>query len=425
MKVTFYVNAMVLMESAHSRVLCDPWITFDDKSDSGFYNFPKVTMGRKDVAGIRPDFIYITHTHPDHFDPPTLTLFPKDTPILVSYYEQNFTEREVRKLGFTDVRVSEPGVAMELNCDDCCWIEPSANNPEVDSIAAFRLGGQTAVNANDNVFHEGQCADIRDRIGGVDIGLLPSGAHGPFPMYFDNLSPEEKLAQAERRAENQEQAFCRYVEAFRPRWVVPIAGGIVCAGDKARQYRYSGIRPRSEIIDASRRRLDFEPVLLSEGCSFDFETGERHGDYVESTYDTEKTYLDTLACLPGKFGPQGEFFVAPNQRTDLSRLLSVARRNMWKWQERKNAFSDRAFFFDVGDERLYRLSMADQDVSRVAEADIGDPEYDIFRLPYELLLGMLTRHYVWSNVNTQYMSFHRHADDMDPNLQLMINFLQV
>jgi len=61
----------------------------------------------------------------------------------------------------------------------------------------------------------------------------------------------------------------------------------------------------------------------------------------------------------------------------------------------------------------------------VRETDIIDESYEIFRLPYELLLGLLICHYVWSNVNTQYMDFYRRGRDMDPDLMLLINFLQV
>ena len=79
-------------------------------------------MSRDDVTAIRPDYIYITHTHYDHFDPETLSLFEPSTPILISHYETNFTEREIRNVGFTDIRVSKPGKWMPLKGSDFCWI---------------------------------------------------------------------------------------------------------------------------------------------------------------------------------------------------------------------------------------------------------------------------------------------------------------
>lgn len=417
---------MVILEGKDSKVLCDPWVTFEDQSVSGFYNFPKCTYTREQVAAIAPDFIYVTHTHPDHFDPPTLALFDPKTPILVADYDQNFTARMAQEAGFTDIRIVPKDSGLTLNGDDHVWIEPAANSPEVDSIATFRIDGMTALNANDNIFHGGQCEALRDKVGGIDIGLLPSGAHGPFPMFFENFPAAEKQELSEQRAIRLKDSFVNYIKATGAQKVVPIAGGVICCGPKVRQYRYSGIRGRQEVIDYAQTKVSFEPIMLGEGNSYDFGTEERVGTYEDKTYDTEIAYLDHLAAMPGNFGPGGFFYVAPEQRIDLTRLLTLARANQRKWQERKATTSTLTYFFDVGEPYLYRLSLGDDTVTRVAESDITDDRYEIFRLPYELLLGMLTRHFVWSNVNTQYMTFYRrNPDGVDHDLMLMLNFLQI
>ena len=54
---------MILLEGNQSRVLCDPWVTFDRQAPNDLYNFPESHLSRDDVASIKPDFIYITHTH--------------------------------------------------------------------------------------------------------------------------------------------------------------------------------------------------------------------------------------------------------------------------------------------------------------------------------------------------------------------------
>jgi hypothetical protein len=246
-------------------------------------------------------------------------------------------------------------------------------------------------------------------------------------MFFENLSEEEKAQYAQERAMAQKKAFQGYLEALRPRYAVPFAAGLVAGGDKALQYRYSGIRPRSEVVAYARQSLDFEPVLLSERCRFDFDTSQRHGNYVEATYETEQEYLKRLAEKPNLFSRDGVFFVAPSERIDLTRLLTLARQTQRKWQRLKGTASNAVYYFDVGEDTLYRLTLADDSVTRVQESAITDVEYEIFRLPYELLLGMLTRHYHWSNTNTQHVSFYRTrpSNRMDANLMQMINYLQV
>jgi len=76
------------------------------------------------------------------------------------------------------------------------------------------------------------------------------------------------------------------------------------------------------------------------------------------------------------------------------------------------------------EDSLYGLSLSEDSVSRITREKIKDEEYDIFILPYELLLWILTRHYVWSNVNTQNMDFFRHGEH-DKELYLFINYLLV
>ena len=150
MKVTYLVNSMILIEGKNTKVLCDPWVTFDRYSASGLYNFPEIKVTKEEIAAIKPDFIYLTHTHEDHFDPITIGLFDKDTPVLVANYANNFTQRNVQALGFTDVRVCNFEDGLPLNGDDRAWIEPSAIYDDVDSIGAFKIDGEILVNANEH-----------------------------------------------------------------------------------------------------------------------------------------------------------------------------------------------------------------------------------------------------------------------------------
>jgi UDP-MurNAc hydroxylase len=425
MKAAYYVNTMVLMEGRHSRVLCDPWVTFNEESVCDFYNFPPTRLTREAVAAIAPDFIYITHSHPDHFDPATLALFERRTPILIAKFDNPFFEKAIRRLGFTDVRAADPETGLALNGDDRAWLFPAAHAPDVDSIGIFRIDGALSINANDNTFHAAQCAALRQRFGAFDIGFLPFGAHGPYPMFYDNLAPAEKAAKAAERKRAAYASFANYIRALGVGTVVPFAGGLVAGGPKALRYAYSGIGTRSEAVAAARAELEFRPVFLSEGCRHDFAAGRTEGTFVERTYASEADYLARVAAKPTRFDAGGRFHVAPSEQIDLSALLANARGKQAKWQELKKTTSTIAYYLDVGDALLYRLSLADTSVRRVAERDIGDDAYEIFRLPYGLLLGLLTRHYNWSNVKTQYVTYFRKPDRFDRDLHLMMSFLHL
>ena len=52
MKFKFIGNAGgIFTGSEGTRILCDPWITFNNQSISGFYNFPKCSHTKKKSLG--------------------------------------------------------------------------------------------------------------------------------------------------------------------------------------------------------------------------------------------------------------------------------------------------------------------------------------------------------------------------------------
>ena len=243
-------------------------------------------------------------------------------------------------------------------------------------------------------------------------------------MFFTNFSLEEKEKFAAEREKKLKDAFANYIQAFETPVVVPIAGGIIAAGEKIKQYQYSGIRPRTEVVEYTQKKVNFQPVVLSELNTYNFDTQTQNGEYEDLTYKTESDYLEVLAQKESLFSPNGLFFIDSSQRTDLTGLLTLARQTQRKWQNKLGCQSNRTYFFDIGEDSLYRLSLGENSVSRLPREKIKDEEYDIFILPYELLLGILTRHYVWSNVNTQHMDFFRQGE-FDRELYLFINYLQV
>ena len=112
MKVTFFVNAMVLLESKDTKVLCDPWITFGNNSDSIYYNFPENPFSRKDIEKLKPDYIYISHSHPDHYDPKTLNCFSKKTPIIIAKFKYDFLRRNLQAIGFENIMIPRKRFAI-------------------------------------------------------------------------------------------------------------------------------------------------------------------------------------------------------------------------------------------------------------------------------------------------------------------------
>jgi hypothetical protein len=217
-----------------------------------------------------------------------------------------------------------------------------------------------------------------------------------------------------------------FVDELKPRYLFPFAGGAVYGGAKARLNPYYGVGTAEGFLKFAAGRLNgAKPVLLSEGVSFDLAAEEVIGDWVERTYNSEHDYIEEVAHQSGPFDEGGVFWVAPSERIDLTKMLTQARQKQATWQQRWQMKSEATYFIDAGEAKLYRLSLKDAQVTRVAEKDIEDPAYEIFRVPYSLLIGLLTGHYNWSNVKTQHVWFYRKPNVFDAELHVLMSYLQV
>jgi hypothetical protein len=106
-------------------------------------------------------------------------------------------------------------------------------------------------------------------------------------------------------------------------------------------------------------------------------------------------------------------------------LLFNARAKQITWQKRLNIESTSVFLIDVGQDDLYRLTLENDSVSKIKENDIKDNEYEIFRIPYSLLIAFLTRHYNYSNLKTQFVDFYRKPNIFNPELHLLMSHLHL
>ncbi|MBT3939523.1 MAG: MBL fold metallo-hydrolase [Pelagibacterales bacterium] len=426
MKITYFVNTMFLMTGKNTKVLCDPWVTSGNKSRSGLYNFPKLKTTREELPNLKPDFIYISHTHADHFDPDTLCVFDKNIPILVSWYKHNFTEKAVRGIGFKDVRVSDPNKPLKLNGEDTCWIEPSAKYSAVDSIAVFNIDGFNILNANDCGFNYDQCKSIKQRFLDIHAACIPSGMQGPYPAFYQNLTLEEKKEESEKKKYNNFMSIIDYIKVLKPKYLIALTGGAVYGGKKALLMPYTGVGTAVEAKKfLQKKNIEIETILLSEKCSFDFNKKETEGVFVDNSHENSKEYFKEISCIQSPFEEGGNFWVSESEQIDLSTLLYNARVKQLLWQQRLNIVSSSVFFIDVGQEYIYRLSLSDETVQKAKEIDIKDVEYEIFRMPYSLLIAFLTRHYNYSNLKTQFVDFYRKPDIFNPDLHLLMSHLHL
>ena len=433
---------MVLISGKRLSILCDPWVTFDTNSNTNLYNFPETKFSKEEIASIKPDYIYITHTHADHFDKTTLNLFDKNTPVLCADYINNFTERNLRALGFKNVIVCKEDQAYKFNNKDNCNLFVADVNPEVDSLGVFTIDDRTMLNANDVIYSKKQMDEIGKKFN-FDFAMIPYAYQGPYPAFYENLSSKEREIKAKEKKFKNYDLMYNFIDSVKPEAVFPFAAGCVYGGDKAKQYAYYGVGTADEAINYCKDKgQSFKEILLNSGSEYDFETNKSSSKFIPINHEDQLDYLHRISKKKSVFDeefitdklekiyPHNElgsdiFIIGKSYHQNLKRVLKKARSNQMKWQKKMNIISDKAFYIDVGHEHLYRLSLSDDSVETVMENEIKDNNYEIFRCSYSLLIGLITGHFNYSNMKTGLMSFYRKPDIFDPKIHTLMSYFQL
>ncbi len=181
MKLTYIRWSMTLIETAGLTLITDPVFRV-----LGFHQSPRsYTFERLP----RPDFVFISHTHVDHFSPPVLKRLDPDTPVWMPADQV----RRAARLGLKGLR----GVQA--------WETEEIKGIRLTAVPAVHSGGELGlvVEGDRTVYFAGDTSLDRDlfreigRRWKLDAVLLPIGDLRMLGLSLRHLGPR-KAAQALR-----------------------------------------------------------------------------------------------------------------------------------------------------------------------------------------------------------------------------------
>lgn len=210
-------HAGLRVVSDEAELICDPWLVGSTYWRS-WWNYPPVPAEL--VAGLKPDFIYLTHLHWDHFQSVSLRRFSPDTQVLIPYDRYDRMVRDLRHIGMKNIREVRHGEPVQLAPKlalTSYHIAPFIT----DSAVVIEADGVTILNANDAKFAGAPLKQILKRHPKIDFCLRSHSSANPRACYHttDSAAPDE----VEDDNEHYMRAFSMFMAAVKPRYAIPFA----------------------------------------------------------------------------------------------------------------------------------------------------------------------------------------------------------
>lgn len=272
MKVTFIGHACILVESQGKHLLMDPWLV-DPTYHGTWWHYPPLVHKPQDLPKL--DYIYISHEHPDHFDPPTLQQLNKDAKIIIGNFRKKRFRDRIRACGYEDI--VELDFAQEFACpgSDLRLRLVAPDRPWDDSAMLVKANGTTVFNVNDCHLDDQTLARIGEEEK-IDLAFLTFTGASQYPGCFDY--PEEVKIQRWRASKMAHlEEFANWAKLVRAKSAVPAAGNFaLLSPDQLGLNTPHYVNTPAEAIDVLRQHApEIEGLQMNPGDTWTPEGGHQ------------------------------------------------------------------------------------------------------------------------------------------------------
>lgn len=416
-KVTYYYSACVAITTPDVSILCDPWFT-DGIYDGSWYQYPKI----KDPIALigKHDIIYVSHIHPDHYDPrflkEYLSVYP-DTEIVIA--QGVFLDKKMQADDIPYTSIKWQGAVYRGSSRLNIIPNDTGSISDIDTALIVTYTDHAVVNMNDNQYYKPQIDKIKEFAPKIDIALIGHTGAGPYPQtyYKDDTILEQKAEEKKMKFFNRYSDMDAVLDA---RVNIPFAGQYILGGRLSHLNPYRGVSDAVEVLE-----FDDKAVVLEQGASIDTVTFIPTETRTESFDIIQMERYASMLTEPMAYMKDFKY-LAPNA-IPWGRLLSKAAKNAFDKCE-----------YDGEGEYFITIRFADKEVccelkrkaysGIVSDPDKGGPisGESLIEIDYRYLFGLITGIYHWNNaeVGSQYMTT-RVPDEYNRSVQRFLNFFTV
>lgn len=196
------------------EVLVDPWLLGSCYWRS-WWNYPPVS--EELIASLRPQFVYLTHIHWDHYHGPSLRRLGKDVPIIIPQDRYSRAYDDLVRMGFSNIIQVKHGDSVQLGPDFRLFSYHF--HPILDSAVVFEAAGTTLLNANDAKFVGAPLRQILRRHPRIDFAFRSHSSANARACY--EYTDDQSRSMDE--PDSYSQSFCNFMRRVNPRYAIPLA----------------------------------------------------------------------------------------------------------------------------------------------------------------------------------------------------------
>lgn len=445
MKVKKLGSATVIIETDEVSILCDPWLT-DGIYYGSWCNYPPIELEKCDFSEI--DYVYISHVHPDHFDPKTMMLLSTETPVLIHKYHQKFLKANIERLGFKVIELDN-SVPFELskntklsiyaadNCDPriCghmfgCFTSDIKGSMQLDSLCVIDDGKSILVNTNDCPYGiaKNTLSLVKKAYPKIDFALVGYTSASLYPHCMMNFTESEMEAGIERAKNSGLSTAIQTLNVLQPTHYMPFAGTYIIGG---REYRKNKNLPIPEIqhavlkIQQELKDLDVHanPVLLNFNEFFDVAAGQQSSSYSPIETEERARYIEEVA-------QHFKYDFDDDERPgddELIEMFGIAVEGIKRKQKELSFYEDINLLFDLPSGAYAKINLREGELSTITD-HIALDNWHRFSLDPKLLARALRgpRFANWNNIEIGgLLNFSRNPDVYRMDVHTLINALHM
>ena len=234
LKIKYITHACLYITINKIKILVDPWLN-GPSWGGNIWHFPKNLIQIKNLK--KPDIIFFSHGHDDHFHKPTINQMPKSWKQRCKVITADFGPNnkwwidEIKKVGFKNIQflVNQQNLKMNNNSSLTLIIN---DRGETDSSLIINYKKKKILLQTDNIMSKNEAKKIRKK-NKIDVLFAMPFMTGAFPAFY-RLKPidSEKMIKGSQLKKIRALKYSTDItKIINPKFVIPYASDIGYMGE--------------------------------------------------------------------------------------------------------------------------------------------------------------------------------------------------